>query len=95
MGDRRGDFSYMLGGWYSWKDRRGKTLDGPRENWRPSVSTVKAFIKFAIATDKRAHNIESETEGSVDEQRREVIVRRGKTDSSVYFTPIWARVRTG
>lgn len=62
---------YMIGGWKSWKDRRGKTSDGPRENWRPSVSTVKAVIKFVIATNKVVHNIESET-GSIDEQRREM-----------------------
>lgn len=62
----------MLGGWNSWKDRRGKTLDGPRANWKPSISTVKAVIMFALATKKSAHNIESETEGSVDEQRREM-----------------------
>lgn len=40
-------------------------------NWRPSVSTVKADIKFFIATTltKPAHNVESETEGSVDEEK--------------------------
>ena len=47
-------------------------MDGPGENWKPSVSTVKAIIKFAMATEKLAHNTESETEQSVDEQRREM-----------------------
>ena len=53
----------MLGGWNSWKDRRGNSLDGPKEDWRPSVSTVKAVIKFAMDTEKLTHDIESETGG--------------------------------
>ena len=52
--------------------RSGKTLDGPKENWKPSVSIVKAVIKFFTATKKLAHNSESETEGSVEVQRREM-----------------------
>lgn len=73
VGARWGDLSYMLGGWNSWKDRRGKTLDGPKEDWKPSVSTVKAVIKFVMDTKKLIHSIENdETEGSVDEQRREM-----------------------
>ena len=75
VGVRWGDLSYMLGGWNSWKDRRGNSLDGPKEDWKPSVSTVKAVIKFAMDTERLAHNIESETEGSVDEQRREMDYR--------------------
>ena len=59
-------------GWNSWKDRSGKTLDGPGENQRPSISAVKAVIKFAMDTEKLTHSIESETEGSVEEQRREM-----------------------
>ena len=69
----------MLGGWNSWKDRSGKTLDGPKENWRPSVSTVKAVIKFVMATKKLTHTSESETEGSVEEQRREM---EGRVDGA-------------
>lgn len=65
IGARWGDLSHMLGGWNSWKDRRGKTLDGPKEKWRPSVSIVKAVIKFIMATKKLTHTSESETEGSV------------------------------
>ena len=52
VGVRWGDLSYMLGGWNSWKDRGGSTLDSPRENWRPSVSTVKVVIKFAMVAKK-------------------------------------------
>ena len=33
VGARWGDLSYMLGGWNSWKDRRGNTMDGPKEKW--------------------------------------------------------------
>lgn len=62
----------MLGGWNSWKDRSGKTLDGPKEEWKPSVSIVKAVIKFVMATNKIAHNSESETRGAVEVQRREM-----------------------
>ena len=72
VGARWGDLSYMLGGWNSWKDRRGNTMDGPKEKWKPSIPTVKAVIKFAIATKKLNHSIENEAEGSVDEQRREM-----------------------
>lgn len=32
IGARWGDLSYMFGGWNSWKDRSGKSLDGPKEN---------------------------------------------------------------
>lgn len=44
-----------------------RILDGPKENWRPSVSTVKAVIKFVMATKKLTYTSESETEGSVEE----------------------------
>ena len=47
-------------------------MDGPKEDWKPSVSTMKAVIKFAKDTEKLTHNVASETEGSVDEQRREM-----------------------
>ena len=47
-------------------------MDGPKEKWKPSIPTVKAVIKFAIATKKLNHSIENEAEGSVDEQRREM-----------------------
>lgn len=57
-------------------------MDGPREKWRPSVSTVKATIKFVIATNKLAYNIESEIEGSVDEQRREM---DGRADGAAQY----------
>lgn len=43
-----------------------------KDDWKPSVSTVKALIKFAMDTEKLTHNIESETDGSIDEQRREM-----------------------
>lgn len=33
---------------------------------------MKAVIKFAMDTEKLTHNVASETEGSVDEQRREM-----------------------
>lgn len=72
VGVRWGDLSYMLGEWNSWKDRRGRTLDGPNKDWKLSVSTVKAVIKFAMDTEKLTHNIESEAEGSANEQRREM-----------------------
>lgn len=49
-----------------------KTLDGPKKNSKPSVSIVKAVIKLIKTTKKLAHNSESETEGSVEEQRREM-----------------------
>ena len=32
VGVRWGDLLYMLGGWNSWKDRRGGSLDGPKED---------------------------------------------------------------
>lgn len=67
IGARWGELSYMLGGWNSWKNRSGEILDGPKENWRPSVSTVKAVIKFVMATKKLTHTSESETEESVEE----------------------------
>lgn len=45
-------------------DRRGKTLDGPRERTGDRLfPTVKAVFKFGI------HNIESETEGGLVEER--------------------------
>lgn len=56
----------------SWKDRRGNTINGRKEKWKPSIPTVNAVIKFAIATKKLNHNIENEAEGSVGEQRREM-----------------------
>lgn len=62
----------MLGGWNSWKGRSGKTLDGPKENWKPPISVVKAVIKFVMTTKKIAHNLESDTEGSAEQQRREM-----------------------
>ena len=63
---------YMLRGWNSWKDRKTNLLDGPKKDWKPSVCTVKAVIKFAIDTKRLAHNIESETKRLVDQQRREM-----------------------
>lgn len=34
---------------------------GPKENWKLSISTLKAVIKFAIGTTKKlTHNIEGE-----------------------------------
>lgn len=85
IGARWGDLLYMLGGWNSWKDRSGKTLDGPKENWRPFVSTVKAVIKFVMATKKLMHTSESEAEGSVEEQRRNRRPRR-RSDANVLTT---------
>ena len=71
VGARWGDLPYMLGGWNSWKDRRGKTLDGPRENWRPSVSTVKAVIKFVIVLLlTNLHIMEKARQRGLDEQMR-------------------------
>ncbi len=59
------------------KNRSGKTLDGPKDNRRPSVSTLKAVIKFVMATKKLTYTSESETEGSVEEQMREMEGRVG------------------
>lgn len=82
----------MLGGWNRWKDRSGKSLGGPKEkeNWKPSVSTVKTVNKFVMATKKLTHISESDTEDSVAEQRREMEGRvAGSTQT--YFLLIKAR----
>lgn len=47
-------------------------MNGRKEKWKPSIPTVKAVIKFAITTKKLNYNTESEAEGSVDEQRKEM-----------------------
>ena len=44
----------------------------PKEKWEPSITTVKAVTKFAIATKKAQPQSESEAEESVDEQRKEM-----------------------
>ena len=55
---------------------RGRGQAGwPESGGRPLLgylTVVKAVIKFAMDTEKLTHNIESETEGLVDEQRREM-----------------------
>lgn len=77
-GARWGDIPYMLGEWNSWKVRRGKTVDGPKEKWRPYVSTVKDIIKSVMATNILKHKLESKTKGSADGQRRDMDDRAGK-----------------
>lgn len=70
MDARWGDLSYMLGGW-SLKGRRVRPWTAQKK-WRPSVSTAKAAIKFVMATKKLTLTLENETEGSVEDRRREM-----------------------
>lgn len=56
VGNRWGDLSYMLGGWNSWKDRRGNTLDGAQEKWKPVIPIVRAVAQFVLATGNGKHS---------------------------------------
>lgn len=72
VGVRWGNLLYMLERQNSQKNQRANFLDGPKKDWKLFISTVKAIIKFIMDTERLANNIESKTEGLVDEQKREM-----------------------
>jgi hypothetical protein len=58
-GNRRGDVSYLLGGWGKRKDpNSGELLDGERENWKPHLTVVKATIQYLQETGRLTYQPE-------------------------------------
>ena len=49
--ERFGDLSFALGG-YSSRREGDKNIDGPIEQWKPDISTVRATIQFAMDTGR-------------------------------------------
>ena len=47
-------------------------MDGLKEKWKSSISTVKAVIKFTITTKEFSHSTKNKVERSIDEQKREI-----------------------
>jgi len=51
--ERRGDVSYLLGGWSKRKDANsGKFIDGEKDKWKPDITVVKAIIQFLQETGR-------------------------------------------
>jgi len=51
--ERRGDVSYLLGGWSKRKDANsGKLLDGEKDTWKPDIIVVKASVQFLQETGR-------------------------------------------
>ena len=49
-GARWTDLSFLLGGWSDGKNPDGSFIDGPRDEWKPRWTVVKATIAFARST---------------------------------------------
>jgi len=52
VGHRIGDVPFLLGGWGTRKDEKGRLLDGAKEKWRPDIAVVKATIRFLEQTGR-------------------------------------------
>lgn len=52
VGSRVGDVPFLLGGWGTRKDDKGRLLDGPKEKWKPDIAVVKATIRFLEQTGR-------------------------------------------
>ncbi|KAM0721336.1 hypothetical protein Q7P37_003040 [Cladosporium fusiforme] len=52
VGNRVGDVPFLLGGWGTRKDEKGRLLGGPKEKWRPDIVVVKATIRFLEQTGR-------------------------------------------
>ncbi|KAF4547019.1 Hypothetical protein D9617_69g077980 [Elsinoe fawcettii] len=60
-GSRWGDVSFLLGGW---SDRcvtgTNRTIDGPKDKWKPPMSTVRASIQFLKSTGRMQARVEGQ-----------------------------------
>ena len=72
-GQRFEDLSYALGG-YSSRQEGGQNIDGPIEQWKPSMEAVKATIEFAKSTGRLQPKVEDEEsrEEEEAEERRQL-----------------------
>lgn len=52
VGSRVGDVPFLLGGWGTRKDDKGRLLDGPKGKWKPDIAVAKATTRFLEQTGR-------------------------------------------
>ena len=52
IGPRWNDTSFLLRGWRARLDAKGQPIDGPKDKWKPSMTVIKATLRFLQRTGR-------------------------------------------